>query len=191
MPTWVTISLLVLALSHVQGGERQEEGKIQPLVPKGYRLWRVGTVSMYRPWLDWEALPSGRRVRRPGRYACNPRRLPRTTDRVCASRSLPCGATLWLARRTAGGRVIGTRCIVLDRGPYGVCVPRMDERSHLGRPFGCPRGYARRVFRKSRLSEAEKLRGIHWRAELDLAEGVTRALGGRGMIEEVWISVKE
>jgi hypothetical protein len=127
-----------------------------------------GIASMYRPWKKSATVPYAR-------YAGRWNVLPKPTDRVCAHRWFPFKTKLRLTRRD--GR--SSTCVVLDRGPFGACVPTGDAVKRRG----CPRGYRYRVI----VNRRRLPRGAFYRGVIDATPLVHQAMGSPGWL---WVKVE-
>lgn len=127
-----------------------------------------GIASLYRPWKKSKTVPYARYA---GRWSVR----PKPTDRVCAHRWLPFGTLVRLTRKNGRSAL----CVVLDRGPFGACVP--TRRNYRGR--GCPKGYRYRVI----VNRRRLPRGAYYRGVIDATPLVHEAMGSPGWL---WVKVE-
>lgn len=101
-----------------------------------------------------------------GAMACNGRYM-KTTDRICAHRTLPCG-TVVLVQSLRTRKVAS--CVVMDRGPYGAELPNGD------------------IVLKVKASEEGT-----WRGVIDLSPAVATSIGltGRERVTLIYSKVRE
>jgi hypothetical protein len=120
-----------------------------------------GQVSLYYAWKKSATVPNAS-------YAGAWLRKPTPADLVCAHRTLPFGTILRIRRRS-GQRSV---CIVLDRGPFGACVPSAGARTR-----GCKAGYTYRVIVRDKMPA-----GGYYRGEIDATPAVHKLMGSSGSI---------
>jgi len=135
----------------------------QPVELHRPRLVRArGLVSKYYAWRKSATVPHAR-------YAGAWQQTPTPRDLVCAHRRLPFGSILRLEYR---GR--SSVCIVLDRGPFGACVP-----TNRGvKVPQCPTGFRYKV-----ITDWRKLPvGGYYRGEIDATPAVHLLMSSKGWI---------
>lgn len=129
-----------------------------------------GLTSLYRPWRKSATVPF---ARYPGAW----RRKPTPRDLVCAHRWLPFWTVLRITNPRNGKEAT---CVVLDRGPYGACVP--EPGAVKGR---CPKGYRYKVIVKRRNRDLP--RGGYYRGVIDATPRVHKMMESPGWI---WTKVE-
>jgi hypothetical protein len=122
-----------------------------------------GLVSQYYAWRKSPTVPYAR-------YAGAWSRKPTPRDLVCAHRTLRFGTLLRITR--GRGRV--SFCIVLDRGPFGACVPAEHKGVKVPQ---CKAGYRYRVIVRRPMPA-----GGFYRGEIDATPAVHRLMGSKGWI---------
>lgn len=130
-----------------------------------------GIASQYIPWKKSRLVPNAR-------YAGAWNQRPTPQDLVCAHRWLPFGTVLkltWLTARRS------SYCVVLDRGPFGSCIPSANA-SH--KEAQCPKGFAYRIVtRRQRVRSA----GGFYRGVIDATPRVHERMRSPGWI---WVKVE-
>lgn len=129
-----------------------------------------GLVSQYYAWRKSSTVPYAR-------YAGAWRQKPTPRDLVCAHRTLRFGTILRIDR----GRKRVSYCIVLDRGPYGACVPAEHKEVKVPQ---CKAGYRYRVIVRRRNMPD----GGYYRGELDATPAVHKLMKSNGWI---WAKIEK
>jgi hypothetical protein len=128
-----------------------------------------GIASRYLPWQRSSTVPYAR-------YAGAWNQLPKPIDLVCAHRWLPFGTMLRLTNKQNGRHAY---CRVLDRGPFGACIPKPGNTSRQ-----CPDGFAYQV-RTDR--HAVRSEGGYYRGVIDATPLVHAMMGSSGW---TWVKVE-